>query len=66
MYQRKILTYKIVCFFFGNEVSCIPDWLQIHFVAEGDFEHLIFLPLPPKCWGYSPATSYPALCGTVD
>lgn len=47
---------RILCFalgfefvWFWNRVSCPPDWLWAHCVAEADTELLIPLPLCPKC-----------------
>lgn len=33
-------------------LSCGPDWLTNHFVAQVGFKHIIFLPLLPKCCDY--------------
>jgi len=35
--------------------------LKNHCVAEDNFQLLILLPLPPKCWNYRHATAIPRL-----
>lgn len=45
-------------FAFWNRLSYITTWPQIHFVAKGGQELLIFLPLPPMCWDYRRVPPY--------
>jgi hypothetical protein len=46
---------------FPDRVSCILEW-HWFCVARDDLELLMFLPLPPECWGYRCVTSSPNLC----
>lgn len=31
---------------------------QTYYVPEAGLEHMLFLPQPPKCWGYRHATKH--------
>lgn len=35
---------------FGDRLSYSPDWPWTHYIANDDFEILIFLPQSPECW----------------
>jgi hypothetical protein len=42
----RVLLLPCVCLVL---VPCSPSWPQIHYVAKGDSEFLIFLPAAPEC-----------------
>lgn len=46
-------------------VSCNPDYSQILHVLKNNLEHLVFLPLSPKCWGFKHVSPC-LLCGAGD
>lgn len=58
-----MLTFcKVPCLFwvlfYFLRVSWSPGWPRSHCVAKDDLEHMIFLPLSPKCWGFGHVPPY--------
>lgn len=57
-----LLFFVVVVVLIFEAVSCSPAWFQTDWVAKGDFELLILLPLTPECWNDSCVTA-PGLFG---
>lgn len=49
---------------FYDRFSWNPGWLQMCYVTEDDFELMIPLPLPPKCWDHRSKSLHGTRSGT--
>lgn len=60
--EKPITILLLFCHYYFYRITSISIWSQSPYAAEDDFEPLVLLPPPPRCWDYRHVVSRPVLC----